>query len=80
MKNAVPVRMSDWPEDHFPTNRQLQTYLFFWEHQRKPLQPDPGAGVQQTSFWLDPEDLDVDVHEPECFPGERPVGLSSFAA
>jgi hypothetical protein len=64
--------MPEWPEDHFPSTRQLQTYVLFWEHQRKPLEPDPGAGLCQKSFWLDPEDLDVDAYEAECFRGERP--------
>ena len=71
MKKAVPVRMPDWPEDHFPSSKQLQTYLVFWERQQKPLEPDPGAGLYQKSFWLDPESLDVDAHEAECFRGER---------
>jgi len=71
MKKAVPVRMPEWPEGHFPTSKQLQTYLFFWERQRKPLEPDPGAGLYQKSFWLDPEDVDVDAYEAECFRGER---------
>jgi hypothetical protein len=64
--------MTEWPEAHFPTSKQLQTYLLFWEHHRKPLEPDPGAGLYQKSFWLDPEDLDVDAYEAECFRGERP--------
>jgi hypothetical protein len=72
MKKAVSVRMPEWSEGHFPTSKQLQTYLFFWERQRKPLEPDPGAGLCQKSFWLDPEDLDVDAYEAECFRGERP--------
>ena len=71
MKKAVPVRMPEWLEGHFPTTKQLQTYLLFWEHHRKPLEPDPGAGLYQKSFWLDPEDLDVDAYEAECFRGER---------
>ena len=72
MKKAVPVRMPEWPEAHFPTTKQLQTYLLFWEHHRKPLEPDPGAGLYQKSFWLDPEDLDVDAYEAECLRRERP--------
>jgi hypothetical protein len=72
MKKAIPVRMPEWPESHFPTTKQLQTYLLFWEHHRKPLEPDPGAGLYQKSFWLDPEDLDVDAYEGECFRDERP--------
>jgi len=71
MKRAVPVRMPEWPEGHFPNSKQLQTYLFFWERQRKPLEPDPGAGVYQKSFWLDPDDLDADAYEAECFRGVR---------
>jgi hypothetical protein len=71
MKRAVPVRMPKWPEGHFPNSKQLQTYLLFWERQRKPLEPDPGAGLYQKSFWLDPEDLDVDAYEAECFRGVR---------
>src|SRR5215469_7803 len=61
--------MQEWPEGHFPNSKQLQTYLLFWERQRKPLEPDPGAGLYQKSFWLDPEDLDVDAYEAECFRG-----------
>ena len=57
MKKAVPVRIPEWPEGHFPTSHQLQTYLLLWDHQRKRLKPDPGAGLNQKSFWLDPEDL-----------------------
>ena len=72
MKKAVPVRMPEWLEGHFPTTKQLQTYVLFWEHHQKPLEPDPGAGLYQKSFWLDPEDLDVDACEAECFQGERP--------
>jgi hypothetical protein len=45
MKKAVPVRMPEWPEAHFPTTKQLQTYVLFWEHHRKPLELDPGAGL-----------------------------------
>jgi len=29
MKRAVPVRMQEWPEGHFPNSKQLQTYPFF---------------------------------------------------
>jgi len=79
MKKAVPVRMPEWPEAHFPTTKQLQTYLLFWENHRKPLEPDPGAGLYQKSFWLDPEDLDVDAYEAECFGVNDPIELSSFA-
>lgn len=72
MKRAVPVRMPEWPEGHFPTSMQLRTYLLFWEHQRKPLEPDPGAGLLQKSFWLDLDELDVDACHAECFRGARP--------
>jgi hypothetical protein len=75
MKKAVPVRMPEWPEAHFPTTKE--TYLLFWEHHRKPLEPDPGAGLYQKSFWLDPEDLDVDAYEAECFRGERSSSFHS---
>jgi len=64
--------MPEWPEAHFPTTKQLQTYLLFCEHHRKLLEPDPGAGLYQKSFWLDPEDLDVDTYEAECLRRERP--------
>jgi hypothetical protein len=70
-ERAVPVRMPEWPEGHFPNSKQLQTYLLFWERQRKLLEPDPGAGPCQKSFWLDLEDLDVDAYEAECFRGVR---------
>jgi len=70
MKKAVPVRILEWPDGHFPTSQQLQTYLLLWDHQRKRLEPDPGAGLNQKSFWLDPEDLDVGAYEAECFRGE----------
>lgn len=71
MKKAIPVRVPERPESQFPTSNQLQTYLLLWDHQRKRLEPDPGAGLNQTSFWLDPEDLDVGAYEAECFRGER---------
>jgi hypothetical protein len=71
MKRAVPVRIPEWLEGHFPTSQQLQTYLLLWDRQRKHLEPDPGAGLNQKSFWLDPEDLDVGAYEAECFRGER---------
>jgi len=45
MKKAVPVRMPEWPEAHFPTTKQLQTHVLFREHHRKPLELDPGAGL-----------------------------------
>lgn len=72
MRKAVPVRIPEWPDSHFPTSKQLQTYILFWEHKRKPLEPDPGAGLYQKSFWLDPENLDLNAYEAECFRGERP--------
>jgi hypothetical protein len=72
MKKAVAVRLPDWPQAHFPTTKQLQMYLLTWERHRKPLEPDPGAGLCQKSFWLDPLDLDVNAYEAECFRGERP--------
>jgi hypothetical protein len=71
MKKAVPVRIPEWREGHFPTSQQLQTYLLLWNHQRKRLERDPGAGLYQMSFWLDPQDLDVGAYEAECFRGER---------
>lgn len=72
MRKAVPVRIPEWPDSDFPTSKQLQTYILFWEHKRKPLEPDPGAGLYQKSFWLDPENLDLNAYEAECFRGERP--------
>jgi hypothetical protein len=35
------------------------------------LEPDPGAGIYQKSFWLDTEDLDVGAYQAQCFLGER---------
>lgn len=72
MKKAVAVRMPDWPEAQLPSTKQLEVYLLFWEHQRKPLVPDPGAGLSQKSFWLDAEDLDVNARRAECFRAGRP--------
>jgi len=71
MKKAVPVRIPEWPKGHLPTSQQLQTYLLLWDHQRNRLEPDPGAGLNQKSFWLDLEDLDVGAYEAECFRSER---------
>jgi len=71
MKKAVPVRMPDWPEGQLPTTKQIEVYLDFWEHQRKPLAPDPGVGLSQSSFWLDPEVLDADACYAECFRAGR---------
>ena len=72
MKKAVPVRMPDWDEGDFPTSKQLELYLLYWERRRDPLVPDPGVGVCQKSFWLDPDDLDVDAYEAECLRASRP--------
>jgi hypothetical protein len=72
MKKAVPVRMPDWPEAQLPNTKQLEVYLLFWEHQRKPLVPDPGVGLSQKSFWLDADDLDVSARRAECVRAGRP--------
>jgi hypothetical protein len=72
VKKAVPVRMPDWPEEEFPTTKQVEVYLLFWEHQRKELSPDPGAGFLQKSFWLDPEDLEISAYQAECLRAGRP--------
>lgn len=72
MKKAVPVRMPDWDGGDFPTSKQLEQYLLYWEPRRDALAPDPGVGVFQKSFWLDPEDLDVNAYEAECFRASRP--------
>ena len=48
MKKAVPVRMPDWPEEELPSTKQVEVYLLFWEHQQKPLAPDPGIGFLQN--------------------------------
>ena len=72
MKKAVPVRMPDWDGGDFPTSKQLELYLLYWERRRDALAPDPGVGVFQKSFWLDPEDLDVNAYEAECFRASRP--------
>ena len=72
MKKAVPVRMPDWDEGDFPRSKQLELYLLYWERRRDPLAPDPGVGACQKSFWLDPDDLDVDAHEAGCFRASRP--------
>ena len=79
MKRAVPVRMPEWPEAHFPTTKQLETYLLFWEHHRKALEPDPGVGLYQKSFWLDPEELDVEPRRQNVSGVNDPIELSSFA-
>jgi len=72
VKKAVPVRMPDWPEEEFPTTKQVEVYLLFWEHQRKQLSPDPGAGFLQKSYWLDPEDLEISAYQAECLRAGRP--------
>jgi len=72
VKKAVPVRMPDWDAGDFPTSKQLELYLLYWERRRDPLAPDPGVGVCQKSFWLDPDNLDVDAYEAECFRASRP--------
>ena len=72
MKKAVPVRMPPWSEEDLPTSKQVEVYILFWERQRKPWASDPGAGFLQKSFWLDPEELDTDAHEAECFRAGRP--------
>ena len=64
--------MPDWDEGDFPRSKQLELYLLYWERRRDPLAPDPGVGVCQKSFWLDPDDLDVDAYEAECFRASRP--------
>jgi hypothetical protein len=72
MKKAVAVRMPDWDRRDFPASKQLELYLLYWESRRDPLAPDPGVGVCQKSFWLDPVDLDVNAYEAECFRASRP--------
>jgi hypothetical protein len=72
VKKAVPVRMPDWDAGDFPTSRQLELYLVYWERRRDPLAPDPGVGICQKSFWLDPDDLDADAYEAECFRASQP--------
>ena len=64
--------MPDWDEGDFPTSKQLELYLLYWERRRDPLAPDPGFGICQKSFWLDPDDLDVGACEAECFRASRP--------
>ena len=72
MKKAIPVRMPDWPEGVLPTTKQVEVYLLFWEHQRKPLAPDPGAGFSQKSYWMDPENLEISAYQAECLRAGRP--------
>jgi hypothetical protein len=72
VKKAVPVRMPDWPEEEFPTTQEVGVYLLFWEHQRKQLAPDPGAGFLQKSYWLDSEDLEISAYQAECLRAGRP--------
>ena len=64
--------MPDWPEEEFPTTKEVGVYLLFWEHQRKQLVPDPGAGSSQKSYWLDPEDLEISAYQAECLRAGRP--------
>jgi len=64
--------MPDWPEEEFPTTKEVGVYLLFWEHQRKQLAPDPGAGFLQKSYWLDPEDLEISAYQAECLRAGRP--------
>jgi hypothetical protein len=59
-------------EEISPTSKQLELYLLYWESRLDPLAPDPGVGVWQKSVWLDPDDLDVNAYEAECFRGSRP--------
>jgi hypothetical protein len=72
MKKAVAVRMPGWPEAELTTSKQIELYVLFWEHQRKPLAPDPGAGFLQKSFWLDPRSLEINARLAECFRAGRP--------
>src|SRR5262249_28706910 len=64
--------MPDWDAGDFPTSKQLELYLLYWERRRDPLALDPGVGICQKSFWLDPDDLDVDAYEAECLRASRP--------
>jgi hypothetical protein len=64
--------MPDWPEQEFPTSKEVGVYLLFWEHQRKQLAPDPGAGFLQKSYWLDPDDLEISAYQAECLRAGRP--------
>ena len=48
MKKAVPVRMPEWPEAHFPTTKQLETYLPF-------LGASPEAIGTRPGSWTVPE-------------------------
>jgi hypothetical protein len=64
--------MPDWDEGDFPSSKQVELYLFNWERRRDQLAPDPGIGLSQRSFWLDPEDLDVNAYEAECLRAGRP--------
>jgi hypothetical protein len=72
VKKAVPLRLPDCPEGDLPTTKQVEFYLLLWERQRKPLARDPGPGFSQKSFWLDPEELDADAYDTECFRAGRP--------
>jgi hypothetical protein len=55
-----------------PTTKQVEVYVLFWEHQRKQLAADPGVGLSQKSFWLDPEALEINARRAECFRAGRP--------
>ena len=63
--------MPDWPEGELPSTKQVEVYLLFWEHQRKQLAPDPGVFLQK-SYWLDPEDLEINAYQAECLRAGRP--------
>ena len=54
-----------------PSSKQVEVYLLLWEHQQKPLAPDPGIGFLQKSFWLDPEELDISAHQAGCYRANR---------
>jgi hypothetical protein len=64
--------MPDWPEKELPSTKQIEVYLLFWEHQRKPLAADPGVGFSQKSFWLDPEELEINAFRAECLRAGHP--------
>jgi len=72
VKKAIPVRMPDWPKGELPTTNQVEVYLLSWAHQRKHLAPDPGVGFLQKSYWLDPEDLEINAYQAECLRAGRP--------
>jgi hypothetical protein len=75
VKRAIPVRMPPWPRNEWPTTKQLELCIYFWEKQKqwKPLAEDPGIGVgEQASFWLDAKLLDDYVRSAGCLRGGRP--------